>query len=1406
MFHPITAQWFTTAFADPTEAQRRCWDAITAGGDVLLSAPTGSGKTLAAFLWSLDELVRQGLAGDMPPGCQVLYISPLRALTNDVAQNLDAPMQGLRDVAAAMGHSLPPIRTFVRSGDTPAAQRQKMGRQAPHIVVTTPESLHILLTSASGRLALRHVRWVIVDEIHALYGSKRGTHLALSLERLEHLVLTSGGARPRRLALSATVEPLAGVASFLAGSGRPPPAIIEVGRTRPLDISVLTPDDELGAVASGSVRRQCLDRIAALTLEHRQTLVFVQTRRQVERFAHELRGRLAPIEVGAHHGALSREQRLRMEERLKSGELRVMVASSSLELGIDIGNIDVVLQVDAPRTVGAFLQRLGRSRHQVGGTPKAIILPMTRDALVEAAALVHSARRGLVDHLDQPEAPLDILAQVVVAEVACGPWSEQALYDLVRRAWPFRALDRATWDAVLDLHTEGVALRWGRSTALLHHDRELGELRPRRGARLIATTSGGAIPDRADYQVVLDPVGTSIGTLDEDFAIESMAGDVILLGAQTWRITRVEPGRVRVVDAAGASPTVPFWLGEGPGRSRELSAAVALLRAHAQAVFDAAGDEGALERTIRDDYGVDAGGAAQIVRYMRASWEALGTLPDTTTFVAERFFDDAGGMQLVVHAPLGARLLRIWGLALRKRFCKTFDFELQAAANDDSILLSLGPQHSFPLAEIWDFLSPATVREVALQAVLTSQFFPARWRWAATRSLAVPRWGGGRRVPPPLLRMRCDDLMAAVFPAAVACQEGQPPAIEAPDHPLVREALRECLEDAFDLPALERVIGEIVGGRIRLREVDTREASPLSHAVLNAAPYAFLDDAPLEERRSRAVTVRRTLGGAWSDAAKLDPEIIDAVATEAAPLVRDADELHDVLSTLIRVPRVHALQWFQPMGGGDALRVLGAAGRLREDTQLRLWVADRQALVAAMDHAHRGDDAFDNAVHTLVRHWVQHLGPFTPGTLAAAADLDLHAIDAALARLEADGVVLRGRFDERLPEGPQWCERRVLARIHKRCLEKLRKEAQPVTPAVFQSFLTRWTAIHPEERAAGQGGFLSVVRRLQHWFAPAAAWEPELLAPRVRGSVQSLVDAACLRGELVWGRLTDDSASTFHRGVAITFALRDELGAWHHPTSVDERQLSAAAKDVVGALRQHGASFLTDLRTSTQRLPAEIDAALLEGIGAGLLTADGFSAARTLFKTGSNTTRGVRRGSRSSSRPWGTTGGRWALLPRPATQADPEAVATQLLRRWGVVVRDLAAREVLPCPWRDVLGALRTLEMRGVVHGGRFIDGLVGEQFAAPDAVESLRAEGRRATPGPLIVISGVDPLNLTALWDGGPRVPAAATARILLRDGSVLATWDGRSENRRAEGVAPQWWRRIGAIEPTGFPLRATG
>ncbi len=1445
--HPVVRDWFIGRFGTPTEPQTAGWPAIAAGRSTLISAPTGSGKTLAAFLACIDRLVRQAIDGTLGDHTQVVYVSPLKALGNDVQTNLQGPLAEILALARARGYSPAEIRTAVRSGDTLAPARRAMLRQPPHILVTTPESLFILLTADGSRATLRQVSTVIVDEIHAVADDKRGSHLTLSLERLEALT-----EHPLvRIGLSATQNPIETVADFLGGSGRPRPEIVQTVPTRQLDLAVECPAGELGAVASEDVWASIYDRLAGLAAGHRSTIVFVNTRRVAERLTHHLAARLGSDVVAAHHGSLARHLRLDAERRLKAGQLRVLVATASLELGIDVGTIDLVCQVGSPRSIAAAVQRVGRAGHWRGAIPRGRFFPTTRDDLVECAALVLAMRAGVLDRLIVPDAPLDILSQQIVAMTAVEDWAEEELFALVRRAWPYRSLTRRDFDDVLAMLAEGIAARRGRYGAYVHPDRVNGRVRGRRGGRLVAMTSGGAIPDTGQYSVVAEPEGTVIGHVDEDFAVESMVGDVVLLGNTSWRIRRVSiTGQVHVEDAHGAAPNIPFWIAEAPGRTVELSAFVSTVRREVDARTSTlrSGDSAAVSaeasdavRWLEAHCGVDRSGAEQIVDYLVAARTLLGTLPTDTTIVAERFFDEGGGMQLVIHAPFGSRINKAWGLALRKRFCRSFNFELQAAATDNGINISLAEQHSFPLADVFGFLRPATVRDVLEQASLDSPIFGTRWRWDASRSLALVRFRGGRKVPIHIQRLQSDDLLAAVFPDVAACQENIEGPITIPDHPLVREVMKDVLTEAMDVDGLSGVLERIGDGSIRVIAIDTPEPSVLAHEILNANPYAFLDDAPLEERRARAVQLRRTLPGSdQRELGRLDPAAIAEVRRQAWPDVRNADELHDLLLSLIAVPVSPAPE------GPLAVRLaadlpawqtlfdeLAASRRASVASvgETDYWVATErrkafgaifpqvvfhpaEIAVAGADLAYRdgaaeqrspahaldleADISAIDARTTMVQGWVAHSGPTDAGEIGALVRVDARDVHESLLRLEAAGWALRGQFDDRPATDPafpeQWCERRLLARIHRQTIGTLRREIAPVTAAEFMRWLLEWQHVAPGTQLHGEAGVLEVVRQLQGFEAPANAWEPQVLNRRITRYDPVDLDHLCLGGDVGWGRLSphratlDPGPSGPRRVVPtsvapITFFVREDAGWLSRRSAVeDEAVLSANAQAVLAHLRTAGASFFADLVRGTGQLGSEIELALWELVAAGLVTADGFDNLRALVDPRRRA--GIGRGRQSRPR---HSAGRWALLPHDG-QRDrthtAESAAWMLLRRYGVVFRDLLAREPNTPPWRDILMALRRLEDRGEIRGGRFVTGFVGEQFALPIAVESLRALRHRPPTGDVVTIAASDPLNLVGVLVPGERVPAVTGRTVSFRDGAALPP-DDRVEIIRPRDIA---------------------
>ena len=1531
--HPLVQEWFTARFSTPTEPQEQGWPHILAGHTTLISAPTGSGKTLAAFLACINRLVCKALAGELHDRTEVLYVSPLKALGNDIQKNLEIPLGEILQMAGDRGLLMPEIRTAVRTGDTLMKDRRLMLRRPPHILVTTPESLYILLTAEKSRAILRDVETVIVDEIHAVADDKRGVHLSLSLERLEALTHRP----PARIGLSTTQKPIEEVAHFLAvtpdpKNPRPNPVIVNVGHKRKLDLGVEVPSSELGPVASNEMWDEIYERIVQLVNAHRSTLVFVNTRRLAERISHQLGERLGEENVAAHHGSLSRKLRLEAERKLKEGQVKVLVATASLELGIDVGTVDLVCHISSPRSIAVALQRVGRSGHWRGAVPKGRFFVTTRDDLAECAVLVRAIRLGELDRLIFPEASLDILAQQIVACCAASGsaatanksgdqnndgWDEDALFALVKRAYPYRNLQRETFDEVLVMLSEGIASQRGRYGAYLHHDRINHRLRARRGARLAAITSGGAIPDNALFTVVAEPDGGVVGTVDEDFAVESMAGEVMLLGNTSWRIRRIEgkSSRIIVEDAHGAPPGIPFWRGEAPARTAELSQQLGDLRKEISdrlpAVVPIEGWRNlpivtAAVTWLQEECGLDHSGAEQLIQYTIEGRAVLGDVPTQTTIIAERFFDEGGGMQLIIHAPFGGRINKAWGLALRKRFCRGFNFELQAAATDNGLNIALAEQHSFPLADVFQFLHSETMPPILEQAALASPIFQTRWRWDATRALALLRFQGGKKVPPQIQRIRSDDLLASVFPDVAACFENIEGDIKIPDHPLVHEVMKDVLTEALDIEGLAEVLRGIEQGTIRCLAVDTPVPSQFSHEILNANPYAYLDDAPLEERRARAVEMRRVLpASVLEEVGALDPAAIAQVQQEAWPDVRDADELHDVLHTLVLVP---ASSQLSALSSQQESRSTAPWARFFERLQLenravvaeaagkQYWIAAEreewfQTMRPAVAHVETGLGArvvtgfspvnpepssapqeaaptqvsapsFDDALLTTVQGWIAHLGPTTASEIGELLALPASDIEKSLLRIEASGAILRGKFrnephaplpvdfgkgtsstravtaanstaafsrwgnaapendslrnlltagectpDTSSPGGTthasqtasppetEWCERRLLARIHRLTVATLRKQIAPVTASQFMQWLLRWQHIAPGTQVRGEHGTLEVIRQLQGFEIPASSWERFVLARRISDYDPAHLDQLCLTGAVGWGRLsphpatleattTGENGRVIRRRVIptrvapIAFFVREDAD-WmraHHPGAEDSATsfLSPVAQSVLELLKQRGALFFPDMVRATGRLKAEIETGLWELVAAGLVTADGFENLRALVtpplanrktQSGSASGKGIAAARRPRHAP-----GRWSLLHTEGADRDRsvESCCWMLLRRYGVVFRDLLARETNLPRWRELQIGYRRLEDRGEVRGGRFVDGFQGEQFALPVAVESLRAQ-RKLPPhanAERIVIAAADPLNLVGIVVPGERIPAISGKSLTFRDG----------------------------------------
>src|SRR5262245_4759546 len=1467
-FHAAVARWFEQTFGSPTEPQMRGWPAIQSGRHTLISAPTGSGKTLAAFLASLDALFRQATEDHLPDETQVVYVSPLKALSNDIRKNLQEPLSGIRAVLGeANGHpssvaaatygaaSNIDVRAEVRTGDTTAAQRQALIKRPPHILVTTPESLYLLLTSESGRGMLRTARTLILDEIHAVVDDRRGAHLALSVERFAALVQGP----LQRIGLSATQKPIEEVARFLVGTnavdeaGSPDCEIIDIGHRRELDLAIEIPKSPLEAVMSNEVWEEVYHRLAELIQAHRTTLVFVNTRRMAERVTHHLSELMGADAVTSHHGSLSAKLRLEAEDRLKRGKLKALVATASLELGIDIGSVDLVCQLGTTRSIATLLQRVGRAEHKRGGLPKGRIFPLSRDELIECAALLRCVHHGELDRLAIPEKPLDVLAQQVVAAASTEDWDENEFFELVCSAWPYRNLTRGEFDQVVRMLAEGFSTKRGRRSALIHHDAINHRLRGRRGARLTALTSGGAIPDNADYRVILEPSEIFVGTVNEDFAVESLAGDIFQLGNASWRILRVNSGVVRVEDAKGQPPGIPFWLGEAPARTNELSHAVSNLRMEIEKRLSVEEPDGFVDKLaewVAEEFQLPQNAAAQVAGYFADTYRSLGAIPPQQTLVLERFFDESGGMQLVLHAPFGSRINRAWGLALRKRFCRSFNFELQAAATDDAIVISLGTQHSFPLEEVFRYLNSKTVRDLLVQALLDAPMFTIRWRWNATRSLAVPRFRGGAKIAAPLQRMESENLLAAVFPDQLACLEHIVGDREIPDHPLVKQTVDDCLTEAMDIDGLEEVLGKIENGEIRCLARDLPEPSPLASEILNARPYAFLDNAPLEERRTQAVYTRRASEsrgrGSNDGLGVLDAAAIEKVQKEAWPEATNADELHDALMLLGVMTEQEVAVSTHHGGNGSSpeylLRELVASARA---TKVRVgektfWAAaGRLLMIQALYSNARVEPQLlvpdsargkiwerANATREVVRGRMEVSGPITVGQLTDILILPRSDIDAALLALEAEGFVLRGKFRPHAID-QEWCDRRLLARIHRLTIDRLRAEIQPVSPQDFYRFLLAWQRADGEHRVEGIEGLQSVLEQLDGCELPLAAWESAVFAARVADYDPEWLDRLCFSGRLGWGRLTTPQnlnarASAPLRTSPIDLYLRENLTDWLTLTQANlGTELSVTARTLFDTLADGGALFFSELVRRSGLLPSQVEEALSQLAGLGLVTSDSFDGLRALLvPSNKRPTFGRNIGKRRRKTILASIefAGRWSLL-RTASALQPsgngaessardaaiEQFARVLLHRYGVMFRRLLEREGFPVTWYQLVRIYRRWEARGEIRGGYFVGGTSGEQFALPEAIGLLRSIRKTTPNGELIALTAADPLNLQGVLTPGPRIAALTANRVLFSSGLPVAALEAGDIRKLADApvsnVQIETALKVGKLRPSLRP-----
>jgi len=1448
LFHPAVQHWFRHQLGEPTAVQAQSWPSIRHGRPTLISAPTGSGKTLAAFLCAIDDLLQRGISGQLQDRAYILYISPLKALSNDVQKNLSIPINGIRDRLLESGIADVNLRAWVRSGDSTPGERSRMIKQPPHIIVTTPESLSILLGSASGRQLLQSIETVIVDEVHALAGNKRGAHLSLSLQRLERICATA----PRRIGLSATQKPLSEVARFLMADQVENCVIVDSGHRRAWDLSLQLPLSPLQTVMANEVWEEIYQRLSELISTHRTTLIFVNTRRMAERVAHRLGERLGETAVTAHHGSLSREHRLLAEQRLKHGQLKALVATASLELGIDIGDIDLVCQLGSPRGINSFLQRVGRAGHQVNGVSKGRLFPLSRDDLVECSALLMAINTGQLDHLSLCPPALDVMAQHIVAEAAANECSVDDLFESFRHAYSYRQVEKDEFVDVVQMLADGYTTKRGRRASYLHYDRVNGVIRARRGAGLTAIMNMGAIPDQFDYDVILLPESLYIGNLHEEFAFESLPGDIFLLGNTSYQIVKVQQGKVYVHDAHGAPPTLPFWLGEAPGRSSELSQAISQLRQQVQQQLqqgyaqhlDDLPIEQVAAHFAQENAGtlpIDNIAATQLYEFLALASACFRHLPDRQHIVMERFFDENGDMHLVIHSVYGSRINRAWGLALRKRFCRKFNFELQAAADDDHIILSLGPTHSFPLDEVQHYLKASNVREVLIQALLDAPVFATRWRWVCNIALAVPRMRNGKRVPAQFQRNDAEDLVALVFPDQLACLENISGNREIPDHPLIQQTLQDCLQENMDIEGLELLLREIEVGQVKVDCYDLSAPSPLAESIINANPFAFLDGAPAEERRTLAINSSpvNKIGDA-AQLAHIQARVIEQVCGDNWPLIRNADELHDALSWLGYLCQ----QELQDHNGllQNALQQLLQQQRACsiEVGEQRLWLA-RERLVEFIvlygeiqqpplaPLASKPDAVIPDTVTALAQilhSRMEAIGPVSVTRICREMQLDSPLVEQALLQLENSGLIFRGRFGNPVDDasdGEQWCERRLLARIQQQNRQYQRSQVKPVAPAQFMRFLFHWHGV--DDKGINVDALYQVLQQLEGLSLSANGWENHVLPLRLSAYTTTLLDELCATGRISWLRLQNSDASSRKQAIASTpIALipRQHLTLWQRHNHCDEKQLSSAAYKILQLLRGQGALFFSDLVSRSGLLRSQVETALGLLVAQGWISADHFSGLRALVAPNRKK---PKLGSSQAHPRNIENAGRWWILPHIAAPQDNFVKDTNvadnaiedsddnirhicqcLLKRYGVVFRKLLEKESQLPPWRLLLYQFRRMEDRGEILGGRFVESFSGEQFALRDAVHALRrAEPQQDLPA-LYFVSACDPLNLSGIVTGEEKIPSQASTQIAYHNGAAVAVYDKRHKtmpvrflqsglNVKLQEQILAYWRASGQI-----------
>ena len=1454
-FHPAVQRWFAGRFGTPSRVQELGWPVIGeaqkgAGHDVLLCAPTGSGKTLAAFMWAINRLVVEAEHGALPDQISVLYVSPLKALANDIRINLEDPLAGVRSVADQSGLDLATIRAGLRTGDTPAGERAAMLRRPPHILVTTPESLFILLTSPRFRQKLRAVRYVIVDELHAIAGNKRGAHLMLTLERLEHLVRRGDLPRPARIGLSATLNPIETLAAFLAGAEvaddgtrnvRPIRIVRADDDPRQLDLRVIAPGPELGSLATHQHWEAMYDALAALIREHRTTLVFTLSRRWAERIALALQKRVGPDAVMAHHGSLARIERLQAEQRLKRGELKAIVATSSLELGIDVGAVDLVCQVDSPKSIAAAVQRIGRSGHHLGGTPKGRFFALTIDDLLECAAAVRAARHGHLDEVEIPAGCLDVAAQQIIALATDQEEiSETELLNMLRSVQNFAGLEPpALQQLILEMSAQ-LPERIQGANPKIFYDQVNRRVRARRGARLAAITSGGTIPESGNLDVVIASESRKIGDVEEDFAQESSRGDIFSLGSMPWRVLGISKNRFLVEPAPGMAPSLPFWQTEAAGRSPALSTELCDLRREIAAFIANSGDDDGASSWLESECALEPEAAKQAVAYIRRGLAALNALPDENTLVVERFFDGLGGTQIVIHSPWGIRLNRGFGLALRKRLCQSFDFEIQASAIDDAILLALNSRHSFPLEHILEMVNSQNVREVLEQALLDAPMFEVRFRHVATRALSIMRSGRGSKVPAWIQRLRSQELITALFPQRNACLDNRPPAVILPDHFIVNETMRECLEETADISRLEALLRGLNDGSIRPVMVDSIAPSVFAHRVLLAWDYSFLDDGERANRRSRTVTMNRAMAEdvfrSENLAELLSAEAVEQVTQEirgraTSTQARNCDELYELIRTHGWIS-CDEIKERTAADGAAMLAALESDGRV---CRVRLGHHDSPEVAIAtedlalfstvypdslpppgwdegaeVDRFTSSDErsGHSSGVQEIVRRALVTSGPTLAVDLAQRLRLPADDILPALMALEAGGSIFRGHFttvrsgnggsSEAQAAGVQWCDRHVLERIHRQTLNLLRSAVEPCNDAEFVAFRLKWNRIGDAHQGAGVDGVRRTLEQMSGLAFAPDLWERVILPARVADYRAEHLDLLCMSGEFAWVAAPFHDESDVNREFPATVAFLPRRARCYWPPS--EMPADSRAQMVAEVLSHFGAQHLDQIAERANLSERDTLTALWRLAAAGMVSNDSFAPLRLLavepdaarlISNRPSQREPSRRDAALRARLQSSLSGRWSIVAQLKPGATPAKVAEThdahgpdiareialiLLRRHGILAREMMALEQFEISWQQILFALRRLEYAGIIRRGWFVRALSGEQYAMPEALEMLRSDRQTKETGQPTVISAVDPANPFGVLLPGCGVAREPGNLLVVQHGRVIVSLAGRA------------------------------